>query len=92
MFGGKPTKSRDIDHLIATCAPIRSYQQASPHSAPRKTSRDGRTVADELEVRRLRCLVVGLSAEDNALTLNEHEDSEELLTFGTIFLHLYNLV
>lgn len=45
-------------------------------------------MADELEVRRLRCLVLGLSVEDNALTLTEHEDKEELLTFETTFLLL----
>jgi hypothetical protein len=92
MFGGNPTKSRDTDYLVTTCASLRRYQQVSPHSASRETSKDGRTLADKLEVRRLRCLVVGLSVEDNALTLTEHEDSEELLTFGTIFLHLYSLV
>ena len=81
-------KSRDIGHLVAACAPLRSHQQTSPHSAYRETSKDSRTVADELEVRRLRCLVVGLSVEDNALTLTEHEDNEVLLTFGTIFLLL----
>ena len=51
-----------------------------------ETSIGGRSVADELEVRRLRCLVLGLSVEDNALTLTEHEDNEELLTFGTFLL------
>jgi len=86
ISGCKPEKSRDTDHLVAIRTPLRSYQQTSPHSAYRETSRDSLTVADELEVRRLRYLVVGLSVEDNALTLTEHEDNEELLTFGTTFL------
>lgn len=45
-------------------------------------------MADELEVRRLRCLVLGLSVEDNALTFTEHEDNGELLTFETTSLLL----
>lgn len=60
--------SRDTDNLVAPCARLHSYQQTSSQTDCRKTSRDARVVADELEVRRRRCLVLGLSVEDNAWT------------------------
>jgi len=78
-------ESRDIDHLVVTGAPLRSYQQASPHYAYRETSRGSRTLTDELEVRRLICLVLGLSVEDNALTLSENEDNGRAIEFWNNF-------
>jgi len=78
-------KPHDNDFLADTCVPLGSYQQTSPYYAARETSRDSLIVADELKVRRLRCVVLGLGVEDNALTLSEHEDNGRAISFSNDF-------
>lgn len=72
MLNAPNSSSHDAERVVAICAPVLSYQQAPPQANDRETSRHARVVAEELEVRHRRCLVLGLSLEDNALTLSEH--------------------